>query len=195
MDYLARTISYVANPVILLLPVPFLLVYKSTQDMWYAIKWAAFSWVFVLMVAIFVMVAVLKGIFTDFDVSRREQRPLLFLFSSVTAVLYTGSLFLLHGPKILYVAILGILIGIFFISLINIKVKASIHVATMSALITAISILYGGFYLALLVFIPVIAWARIRIKRHTPREAFIGALTGSVLTCVLYLVLEWVLHV
>ena len=195
MNFLARLISYVANPVLLVLPVPFLLVYKSTGNVWYAVKWTAFSWMFILFVALFVMFAVFKGIFTDFDVSRREQRPLFFLVTSLTAVLYMVSLFLLHGPRILYMALLGILIGIFAISLINLKVKASIHVATISAFITALSILYGGFFLIFLTFIPVIAWARMRIHRHTLREAVVGGMTGILVTIALYIVLELALHV
>ena len=161
----------------------------------YALEWTVFSWLFLFIIAVFVMYAVLRGIFTDFDVSRREQRPLLFFFTSVIALLYLLGLFALHGPKVLFVAILGVLLGIFCISLINTRLKASIHLATISAIISAISLLYGGLFLMLFILIPIVAWARVTVKRHTIQEAIIGGLTGSILTIGLYIALVFVLRV
>lgn len=195
MTLLARLISYIFNPVVLLFPAPFFLVYKTSQNSVYALEWTVFSWIFIFAVAAFVLYAVLRGIFTDFDVSKREQRPLLFLFTAIVAVLYMIGLFFLHGPKILYVAVLGILLGIFCISLINTRLKASIHLATISALITALSILYGGMYLVLLILIPLIVWARVTVKRHTIEEALVGMLAGGLLTFGLYIALVLLLHV
>ncbi len=120
------------------------------------------------------------------DVSKRTQRPLLFLVSGVLAVFYLGGLFIFNGPNALVVITIGILIGIGLASIINTRLKASMHVATISALIFALAIIYNGWYLATLFLIPLVAWARLRIKRHTLPETVVGGLLGILLSLCIY---------
>ncbi len=120
------------------------------------------------------------------DVSKRTQRPLLFLVSGILAAIYLGGLFIFNGPKVLIVITIGVIIGIGLASAINTKLKASMHVATISALIFALAIIYNGWYLLTLVLIPLVAWARLRIKRHTLPETVVGGLLGVLLSLCIY---------
>lgn len=195
MKILAEIISTVFNPVVLLFPLPYLLVYKVSNDDGLALKWFFFSSVFLLVTCLFIMIAVKRKIFTDIDVSKREQRPLLFLFVSIIAMVYLSGLLFLQGPPILFFAITGILIGVIIFSFINLRIKASLHVASSSALIFILSILYGGNFLLLLVLIPIIAWSRVKLKRHSLSEATVGGTLGVLITLCMYLVLRFVLQV
>jgi hypothetical protein len=170
-----------------------MLVYKTTQDTSYAIRWSLYSYIFIFFVVCFLGYAVKKGIFTDLDVSKREQRPLLFTISVVTGVLYILGIFLLHGPLILLITVFGILTGISIVSAVNTRIKASLHVATIAAVTFALSLVYGGKYWSLLIVIPLVGWARVRIKRHTIPETIVGAILGGVLSVSMYIVTKAIL--
>src|SRR3989344_2288213 len=130
---LARLISLSSSPFILLLPTPFILVFKETGNIFYSLKWTFFSYIFLFSVVFF-----------------------------------------------------GIILGIFTISLVNNWIKASIHTATVSAFTLSLVILFGYMFIPILLLIPAMAWARVKIKKHTPQEAIVGGFLGTVLTIIVY---------
>lgn len=78
----------------------------------------------------------------------------------------------------------GILAG----SIVNTRIKASVHVAAVSALITGLALVYQGYYWLLYILIPVICWARVKIERHTVPEVIAGSFIGSILAVIMYFV-------
>jgi membrane-associated phospholipid phosphatase len=181
MFRLAQIISFIANPLFLALPIPFFLVYYETNDFIAAFKWMIFSMFFIVMVGAFVIVEVRSRVFSDLDVSRREQRPLLFLFAGFVAIMYLLGLIILKAPTILFLAVGGFIASILLISFVNRYVKASIHVAASTIFLLVLFILYGGLNIVWLLFLPVIAWARVKAKKHTIQEVVAGAILGIVL--------------
>src|SRR3989344_1763615 len=186
---IAKLISFLTNPLFVLFPMPFLLIYKVSSDSIYALKWTIFSFVFIIISALFLLYGVSRGVFSDLDVSKREQRPILFLFIGFVTLFYLFSLFILKGPPVLYITIIGIMVGLLFVSLINTRLKASLHVATITCVIVTAGILYSLSFLFFLL-IPITAWSRIRIKRHTLTEAIVGGIAGLLLTLGMYLFLH-----
>ncbi len=183
----AKSISFIFNPIVALLATAFLLTYKTTGDLHSAMSWTGYTLFFLFLITLFILYCVRKKVFTDMDVSRREQRPLLFVVGLLAAILYLVGLIFLNGPAILFLITFGVVIGIFFASIINIYVKASIHVSTISALILALIFAFGGgFSSLLLLLIPLVAWSRLETKRHTLQETFLGAILGIVLSLVMY---------
>ncbi len=188
MMTIAKAISFFLGPIFILFPVPFILVSKINQNYYSALKWSVFSYAFVLAVAVFVLIGVMLGKFSNFDVSKREQRPLLFLFSAFIMSCYLLSLIVLSAPKILYVGFFALLLGLVTIVIVNRWVKASIHLATATSVVLFMGIVYGGYYFLLLLLIPVLAWARIKTKEHTFMETAIGTILGLVLTLIVYII-------
>lgn len=185
---LARIISFISNPVFIFIALPFFLVYKTTHDTAIALNWTIYTLVFLSIFVIFVLIGVKRKLFSDIDVSRREQRPILYFIGSVLTVLYLSTLFLLQAPRILFITTFGIMLGILIASLINMKIKASVHVAAISGLLTSLSIIYKGYYLFLLLLIFIIGWSRVKIKRHTVPEVVIGGILGSLLSLIMYFI-------
>src|SRR3989344_6331915 len=183
---LARLISFLLSPLILFLPTPFILVLKETGNISYSLKWTFFSYIFLFSIVLFVLLGMLIGFFSDYDVSKKEERPKLFAFFGIATFLYLGALILLDGPKVLYLVIFGIILGVFIISLVNNWIKASIHTATVSAFTLSLVILFGNTFIPALLLIPAMAWARIKIKKHTPLETLTGGLLGITLTIIVY---------
>lgn len=184
----AKAISFFLGPVFILLPVPFILVLRFSQNYYYALKWTVFSYAFFLVVALFVIIGVMLGVFSNFDVSKREQRPLLFAFSAFAMFSYLLSLFILNGPKVLFIALFAIILGLVFIATVNRWIKASIHMATFTSVILFIGIIYKGYYFLLLSLIPLLAWSRVKIKEHTAMETLVGTVLGVLITLIVYTV-------
>lgn len=192
---LARFISFIFNPYILILPIPYLLVLRETGDSLYAGKWAIFTLCFLIAVGLSVFILVRKGYFSDLDISKREQRPLFFFLLVLFAIIYFLSLFYFQGPIVLFTALSGIFLSIVVFSFINTRIKASIHVASITGLIFSFSILYSGIFLALLFLIPLIGWSRIKIHRHTKEEVFMGAFMGILIPLVMVIIFKVLLHI
>lgn len=192
---LARFISFIFNPYILILPIPYLLVMRETGDSLYAGKWAVFTLCFLIAVGLSVFILVRKGYFSDLDISKREQRPLFFFLLVLFAIIYFLSLFYFQGPIVLFTALSGIFLSIVVFSFINTRIKASIHVASITGLIFSFSILYSGIFLALLFLIPLIGWSRIKIHRHTREEVFMGAFMGILIPLVMVIIFKVLLHI
>ncbi len=184
----AKAVSFFLGPLFILFPVPFILVSKFTQNYYYALKWTVFSYAFILAVAIFVIIGVTLGVFSNFDVSKREQRPLLFSFSAFAMFCYLLSLFILDGPKILFIGFFALLLGLVIIVIVNKWIKASVHVATATSVLLFIGIVYKGYFFLLLFLIPLLAWARVKMKEHTSLETVVGSTLGIVITLIVYII-------
>src|SRR5438105_8255289 len=100
--WFAQVISVLLNPVIVMVFVPFLLVYRTTHNASIALSWTWYSLAFLIAIALFILYGVKKKFFTDLDVSRREHRPLLFVIGIIFILFYLLGIFLFHGPKVLY---------------------------------------------------------------------------------------------
>lgn len=191
--FLARLISTFSNPLIILMPAPYILVDKTSNNDIYALKWTLFSLFFLFLVTVFVIIGTLFGYFSDFDVSKKEQRPLLFFFLGLMTFFYLTSLFILSGPKILFIAIFAIILGIILLGIANQWIKVSIHTTTVSAFSISLAILYGGWFIFSLLFIPIMAWSRIKIKKHTLIEAVAGGFLGAFITIIAYIAAKFFL--
>ncbi|MEK7517494.1 MAG: hypothetical protein AAB583_03005 [Patescibacteria group bacterium] len=182
----ARSVSFLLSPLFVLLPIPYILVSRFTDNHIYAIKWMIFSYIFILAIAVFIGVGVLLGIFSNFDVSKREQRPLLFTFTALIIFSYLVSLLIFDGPKILFMAVFALILGLIIIAIVNQWVKASIHVAILTSSVLLMIILYKGYYFLFLLLIPLLSWARVKMREHTILETVVGSIFGVLLTVIVY---------
>lgn len=184
---IARVVSILLSPPIILLPAPFILVFKKTHDLMISLKWSAFSGIFLFAMIVFVIFGIYKGFFSNFDVSNREERPRLFLVGGIVGILYLFTLTLLNGPRVLFILVLGILLGVVIIGILSRRFKASIHTASISAFSLSMVILFGLNYIPMLFLIPLMAWARVKLNKHTPAEVLVGGFLGLTLTIIVYI--------
>jgi len=191
---LAQIISFLFNPVMMLVFVPLLLVYRTTGDVILALAWTGYTLIFLLAMTFFVIYGVHKKIFTDLDVSRRTQRPLLFTVGIVMTSVYLWGLFFLDGPKMLIFVAAGFIVSVLFSAVINVWLKVSFHVTTVSALLFTLAINFKGYYYLTLLLIPAVAWSRLKVKRHTLSETIVGGFFGIFLSLGMYFFSKLLFH-
>lgn len=188
----AQIISTILNPIFLLIPIPYFLVLRSTHNQQLSNFWEVFSLIFILIFSIFIFIGVEKKIFSDLDISKRKQRPLLFTFAIGLAAIYTVFLYFLSAPKILFIAIFTLILGLVIFEFVNRITKASLHVGTVAAFTTSLFLVYDGFFAFTFLLIPLVAWARIVNHNHTKQQTVIGATLGILITLVSYVIFKYI---
>lgn len=177
--HLAFVISQVGSPPVLA-PVMMAVTasFVSTPRAW---TWAG---VYVCLAVVFPFLYLLwllrRGLITDLDVQHREQRtrPLVFTIACTGLswfVLLFGSapspLVALAGASWLQMAL---------VFTITMWWKVSMHCAAAGAA-AAVMWALAGTPLPLLIGVPLIAWSRVRLRRHTVTQTVVGALLGFVI--------------
>lgn len=193
MKLFAQIISSVLNPIVILIPVPYILVLKTTGSKDLAIFWTIFTLIFILGFSIFILAGVEKGYFSDLDISKRSQRPLLFTFAIAICALYTVLLYFLKAPEVLFIAVFGVILGLASIELVNKVTKASIHVATVSAFATSLVLGFGPLFILSFIAVPLVGWARIVTKNHTRKQTIIGSFLGILTTLIVYVIFKYII--
>lgn len=190
---LAQFISTVLNPITILFPIAYFLVLRQTGNSDLAFFWEIISLIFILIISVFILVGVEEKIFTDFDISKRNQRPLLFTFAIGLCAIYIVFLYFLKAPSILFIASFTLILGLIVFEAVNRITKISIHVGTVSAFATSVSLVYGGLFYLTLFLIPLIAWSRIKTHNHTKKQTIIGGVLGILITLVAYVIFKYIL--
>ncbi len=184
MHKIANLVNFALHPIVLTIPSVFLLTYVATKNFQTSFLWTVFSLVFSGLISLFVVLGVKKGFFNNIDVSNRKQRIILYPFAIGIIILFSLSVVFFDGPKVLADAGIFFIISLAVLDLVNNKIKASVHVACLSAFVTGIVYVWGGPAFLLYLLVPLIAWARIIQKRHTLSETIVGAFLGITLTVV-----------
>jgi membrane-associated phospholipid phosphatase len=118
-----------------------------------------------------------RGLVTDLDVQLREQRMRPMVFMLACGGLAWLALTLGAAP-----AQMAFLAGVLWLQMavifgITLRWKISVHCATAAGVATLVWALLGT-PLPLLVGVPVIAWSRVRLRRHTLAQTVAGSLLG-----------------
>lgn len=191
----AKLLSFIFNPLVFFLLMPYLVVLKQTNDHIAALRWAVFSAAFVIIGLIIVVIGKLRGTFSDFDLSKRNERAKFYLMLWPLLISYVAAAFLFRGMFFsLSIIAVGIVIGLVLFELVNRKIKASIHIGVAVAFAMAIGILFGWFYFGITILIvPILAWSRLILKRHTIEEVFTGAFLGTIITGITVVLAQFIL--
>lgn len=190
MIIIAELMSFLLHPVLFLLLMPFLVMYRHTSDGLYALKWLIFSSIFIFLGITLFFIGRVRGTFSDIDLSRKKEREVFYMIAWFLAILYLLVAVFFKGIFFpLSLAALGIVAGLTIFEVVTYKVKASIHVGAVCAWVVTLGLLYGlkAFLIAsVLVFL--VAWSRLVLKRHTLEEVIIGGFLGSAVTFLTFLI-------
>ncbi len=180
----AHLISTIFHPIVFAVLFPFLLIYHQTGDFFSATRWMIFSVAFIIMTGFTFLVVRPDEVLHDFDVSKREKRPVFYGIMIVFSSLYFLAAFILRGIFYpLSIVALGIIVGIGLFDLVNTRVKASVHGGVVAAYMVTMTIFYGYFGLLATLPLPILmAWSRISLKKHTPVEYISGVFLGCIIT-------------
>lgn len=183
-EKLARAISEVCAPWVL--NIGFFLVLGAYTNSWTPGITAAVGTGLIPMALILTLMKM--GRVGDHHVTSRNQRSLVYAGIIICVVALIAVLLVLETPRLIWVGVFSALIFLGVFALVTLKIKASVHVGLWVCLITFLGLTVSPWWFAGLLFTPVTAWARIRIRHHTMPEILAGAVTGAVVTAASYLI-------
>ena len=185
-DNTARLISTVFSPP--LLGLASIIIAAQAVDDEPVLYWTVIAIVlFILVPTLYVLSLVRRGHLTDFHMKIREQRAwpliiILLISSLVFSVMYFGG-----APRLLLIISAVAIIQLMLIVLITFRWKISGHCTAASGLSVLVVALFGQMLLPVSLLVPVIAWSRIRLDRHTFAQSIAGIFLGAVTaTSILY---------
>jgi membrane-associated phospholipid phosphatase len=187
---LSRVLSNLLSPPIIALGAVFVIAFFSPIGTGFLLPWqsALLGSIFIVIgpiVPLSLMVA--RGKMT-FDVKNRRDRPLLYLAAIIVYV--CGALvawaLLNHVMAVLAIAYAAVTSAIAIVSLFW---KVSAHAAGVAGPITGLIWIYGLLVLPFMILAGIVAWARWKLRLHTPLQLVGGVLIAIIVTATVYWIL------
>lgn len=176
---LARWISRISSPP-LVAGIGMLLFVLAIQSR-RLVAWSLFyALVGMVLPILYILYCIRRGELTDFHMRVRAQRkrPMLFLFACSLVAL----IMMMLGKAPAYLAIFAAVnvAQTIFLTLVTLRWKISGHTTAAASLAVFLLGLYGATALPGLMIIPVVAWSRIQLRRHTLLQTIAGTAAGAV---------------
>lgn len=186
----AKIVSFAMHPIVFALLVPFLVIYKQSASLLYGLKWTFFCSFFLFLVMAGLFFVRKKEFLSDIDISDKDQRHIFYSIATLAGILFFIAALIFKGVFFpLSVVSLGIVLGVVIFDLINYYMKISIHAAIVCAYIITFGMLYGFWpFVAVSWILPLVAWSRLYLKKHTKMELIVGALAGACITLATFLI-------
>lgn len=117
-----------------------------------------------------------KGIVGDVHISKREDRIKPFLFSLSCAAMGLLAVYMIGASPGIKALSWSVVITGAAVTAITTSWKVSLHAAGISSMATVLLIIYGYLALPAVALVPVVFWARLVLKKHTPAQLAAGSL-------------------
>lgn len=175
--FIARIISRVFSPpLVSIFCVIAAAAYLNTAVAW---GWAVFQTLFPTLIPVAYVFWLLKTQrITDFDIFIREQRTSTYLITSICAGLAVIIMMLANADRLqIAMSMVALLLSILLWS-INRHWKISAHASATAGFTVLQLYLLGMSGLLFLSMIPLVAWSRVKLGRHTTYQTIAGSLLG-----------------
>lgn len=185
--FLAEVVSWAFFPPLVGTVFFIFLIFWYSNDLVQGLRWIILMSPFLLFLPlIFFAVSYKLGWVSDIDLSNREERPMFLLVFVLSLAAASAVLYFIDVPTKLFVYVFSGLIMTTVTSIITLYWKISFHTAATTSVVTAINILGGLRFAPFFVLIPIIAWARIVLKKHTFNQVLGGFLVALVITGLIF---------
>jgi len=185
-DRWARLISAVFSPLtvaIAAVAIAGLAINDESALVWIAL-YIALS---ILPPALYIMYLVRKGMVTDFHLNVRKERTKPFLIMTINSAVVFLVMLLAGAPELILIVIAAAVLQLSCMLLITLRWKISGHCTAATGLVVLALAIFGEKLLPLTLIIPLIAWSRIRLGRHSLIQTVAGIFLGAVtITALLY---------
>lgn len=156
---------------------------------WRGVGWAVLAFLILTgLPMLYVLVGIRKDWVSDLELSRREDRPRFILVSVSSDILALVLLRWGGAPRLVWaLALVYAALGVTMFTISNFW-KISLHMVSVSGFATLLVYAFGRWAAVMYLALPLVAWARLYRKKHTPAQLVAGALAGLGIT---WAVLGW----
>lgn len=182
---IARTISDLMSPPVLAIPGLALGVWASNQAGTY--RFALLYFVMGVLAPVFYVLWLVKsGRVSDFHLPNRRERVRPFLASLLCGIGAIALIVYLNAPSAFVGPLLALLLQTAVLFTITLAWQISIHTATVAGLVTFAVLALGPLAWLSSLLVPLVAWARVYLGRHTIPQTLAGIAVGCMSFVTLY---------
>jgi membrane-associated phospholipid phosphatase len=186
-DRIAELVSYIFHPLIVVIPTLVIAMVSLGSTVWEAIFWTVLSIAIVnLPMALLLFWGVRSGKYSDASVSIREQRTSIFAVGGICLVILLVVLIIGKAPVVIIACLVSAVIATVLGYVINRYTKLSLHSAAMAGCTAVLLWTAPLIGVVMAIFAPLVGWARIRLKHHTPVQILIGWMVSMICVFVVF---------
>jgi membrane-associated phospholipid phosphatase len=186
-DRMAEIISYVFHPLLIVVPTLVIAMVQLGSTVWEAIFWTVLSVAIVnLPMALLLFWGVRSGKYSDASVSIREQRTSIYAVGGTCLVILLAVLIIGKAPVVIIACLVSAVIATALGYWINRYTKLSLHSAAMAGCTAVLLWTAPLIGVVMAIFAPLVGWARIRLKHHTPVQILIGWMVSMICVFVVF---------
>jgi membrane-associated phospholipid phosphatase len=184
---IARFLSNLLSPPIFALGTVIVFAFFSPIGTGYLLPWQSFliGFIFVVIGPIIPLSLMVAWGRITFDVKNRRDRPLLYL-AAILVYLCGALITCFYQNHVMAVVALAYAAVTSMIAIISLFWKVSAHGAGVAGPSTGLIWIYGISFLPILVLAGIVAWARWKLKLHTPLQLLGGILVAIIVTACVY---------
>ena len=186
-DRFAELVSYIFHPLLIVIPTLVIAMVSLGSTLEQAIFWTVLSVVIVnLPMALLLFWGVHSGKYSDASVSIREQRNSIYAVGGICLVILLAVLIIWKAPLVIIACLISAVIATALGYWINRYTKLSLHSAAMAGCTAVLLWTAPLIGVVMAVFAPLVGWARIRLKHHTPLQILIGWMVSMICVFVVF---------
>ncbi len=182
----ARFISNLCSPPIIALMAALVTALTiNTESAW---LWTlAYAGTAILLPTIYILILLKRGAISGFHLNERKERTKPLAVISINTALIFLIMVFAGAPKLILLIMATSIIQLLLILAITQRWKISGHCTAAASLAAYAIALYGTDLTPLALLVPLIAWSRIKLNRHSLAQTIAGTLLGAVtVTFMLY---------
>lgn len=186
-DKFAEVVSYVFHPLLVVIPTLVIAMVRLGSTLGQAIFWTVLSIAIVnVPMAMLLFWGVRSGKYTDASVSVREQRTSIYAVGGTCLVILLAVLIISKAPVVIIACLISAVIATALGYWINRYTKLSLHSAAMAGCTAVLLWTAPLIGVIMAIFAPLVGWARIRLKHHTPVQILIGWMVSMICVFVVF---------
>jgi membrane-associated phospholipid phosphatase len=175
MNKIAEVVSYVFHPLIIVIPTMVIAITQTGFSLTESVFWTLLAvGVVNVPMALLLFYGVRSGRYSDASVSLRQQRTSIYVVGGVCLVILLLILILANAPPVLIACLIAAVLSTGLGYLVNRYTKLSLHSAAIAGCAIVLLLTFPLLGILLAIFTPLVGWARIRLKHHTPLQILIG---------------------
>jgi hypothetical protein len=189
MDKFATLVSYIFHPLLVVIPTLVIAIVQTGYSLIEALLWTILAVCVVnVPMAFLILYGVRSGRYSDASISVKEQRTSIYAVGGACLVVLLIILILGSAPPVIIACLISAVMATIAGYIINRYTKLSLHSAAMAGCVTVLLLTTPVLGVIGALFMPLVGWARIRLKHHTVFQILIGWIVPMV--CVL-VVFRW----
>jgi len=189
---LARVVTEVLSPAVIVVALPLAVAWQATgYELAPTLGWGMLVALFYSVIPMVIMVrGARRGRWDGHWVRERERRMVPFLLCLVSTTV--GLVIMLVGgaPQAVIALSWSMIATLVVVLAITRWWKVSVHATVAGGAVATVVLLYGPWYLLLILGVVLVAWSRVMVEDHTVAQVVAGALLGPVVGGAVFLALR-----